>query len=64
MAIKEVLMIKLRWTVDGNFFGCMCSLCVCVCVRVCESVCMCGVRDKNGEFYIDFTPVFPKGLGT
>ena len=39
MAIKEVLMIKLRWTVDGNLFwgayyGCV-YVCVCVCVCVC-----------------------------
>ncbi len=56
MAIKEVLMIKLSWTVDGNFFGCMCSY---VYVYVCV-----GWEIKMGGIYIDFTPVFPKGLGT
>lgn len=38
MAIKEVLMIKLRWTVDGNFFG---GGYYGVCVRVCVYVYVC-----------------------
>lgn len=57
MAIKEVLMIKLSWTVDGNFFGCMCSY---VYVYVCV-----GWEIKMGEFtlillYLDYDII---GLG-